>query len=211
MLIWNAIRRSVSDFWDEIFYLMGLNLVWSIGSLFIIPLPFFTFGLWYTAYDVSQGKGIRFSTFFVHLRQTWKYALIWGGLNSGLTLVVILNMKFYANFETQWAGLAQILIIAVALFWSIIQLVALTLYPRLEEPGFRLATRNAATLVAKYPLPVLVLLAILVLIGIATFIFRALFLLGTASIMAVFATRMVKAVVYEEMGWEEGRDMGGGE
>jgi len=209
MLIWQALKKSAADFWDEIFYLMVLNLVWAIGSLFIIPLPFFTFGLWYTAHDVSQGKGINFGTFFGYLRQTWKHALIWGAINIGIGLILVLNLNFYTRMGTQWAGAAQIMIIAVALFWSIVQLVALTLYPRLEEPGFRLATRNAGTLVAKYPLPVLALVAIFVLIGLITSIFPALFLLGTISLMAVFANRMVKTIVYEEMGWKEEQEIEG--
>jgi uncharacterized membrane protein YesL len=203
MLIWQALKKSAADFWDEILYLMIFNLIWAIGSLFLIPLPFLTFGLWYTAHDISQGKGINFSTFWGHLRQTWRPALIWGAINLGIGLVLILNLNFYANMGTQWAGVAQIMIIAIALFWSIVQLVALTLYPHLEEPGFRLATRNAGTLVAKYPLPVLALVAIFGLIGLLTSIFPALFLLGTISLMAVFANRMVKTIVFEEMGWEE--------
>lgn len=209
MLIWQALRKSAADFWDELFYLMVLNLIWSLGSLFIIPLPFLTFGLWYTAHDVCQGKGIGLGTFFGHLRQTWKQALIWGAINIGISLVLLLNLNFYANLETQWATAAQITLIAVALLWSIVQLVALTLYPRLEEPGFRLATRNAGTLVAKYPLPVLALVAIFGLIGLLISFFPALFLLGAVSLMAVFANRMVKSIVYREMGWDEERELDG--
>ena len=205
MLIWNVLKRAALDFWDEMFYLILLNVVWFIGSLFIIPLPFFTFSLWYTAHDVSQGKGIGFKTFFIHLRQTWKHALIWGGINLGLALIVILNINFYANIGTQWASAGQVLIIATALFWSIIQLVALSLYPRLEDPGFRLATRNAAVLVAKHPLPVFTLVAIVVLIGFVSSIFPILFLLGTVSFIAMLTNRLVKAIVYQEMGWTDER------
>ncbi|MEW5958250.1 MAG: hypothetical protein AB1801_11030 [Chloroflexota bacterium] len=205
MLIWNVLKRAALDFWDEILYLMIFNMIWFLGSLLIIPLPFLTFGLWHTAYDISRSKGINFGVFFNHLRRTWPAALGWGGVNLGLAIIVVINLNFYAGFETPWATIARLIVMALALLWSVVQVVALAVYPRLESPGFRLATRNAAVVMAKYPLPVLALMAMLVLLGVATFLFPVLLVLGTVSLLALLTNRLVGAVISRELGQDEGR------
>jgi uncharacterized membrane protein YesL len=198
-MIWNVIKQSTGDIWEDILYLIIFNVIWFLGSLLIITYPFVTFGLFFTAYDIGQGKSIKFSTFFGHGARTWKQAYIWGGINLGAAVILWININFYANIGTQLATIAQIVFVGIAVFWGILQLVILPLYPRLEEPGFKVALRNAAILAGRYPLAIFVLGIIVAVTGVVSSFFPVYAFLGAVSIIAVVANRMVGAMVEKEM------------
>ena len=132
----------------------------AINTLLFLPLAFFLFALYRVAYDCRHGIAIKFSTFFSYLRSTWKQALIYGVINIGAVLLVGWNLRFYAQFQAEWAGIVQLVVLSVAMVWLILQIVMLPLYPRLEEPGFRQALRNAAAIMGRYLIPVLVLVVL---------------------------------------------------
>lgn len=201
-MIWTALKQTVSEIWDELLYLMLFNVIALIGIILIIPWPFVTFGLFEIAYDIGQGKGIKFTTFFTRAAQVWKQAYIWGIINLGVIIVLAVNLNFYANSTASWAAVAQILIMGLTIFWFTLQLIMLPLYPRLKEPGFRIALRNAAILIARYQLPTLVILVIMaVVIGLTAFLQQYWFLLmGFFSFTAVLCNRMVAEMVKKELG-----------
>ena len=238
-MIWPALRRSGSDFWDEILLLMIFNIVWVLGTIpglyFILrgvlegmlnmmetqvpgtvslvsvvvgiiaflPWPFVTFGLFAVAYDIGQGKGIKFRDFFSGAARLWKQAYIWAGINLGLMFVAGVNIVFYNNFGTQWATMALVVVLGLTMFWGVLQLFALAIYPRLEEPSFKLVTRNATILFGRYPLVGLLLAAIVVLIAIVSFFAQLLVLLGTFSMIAIITNRMVEAMIKKALPPEE--------
>lgn len=204
-MIWTSLKHVGSDIWDELFNLIVFNVVTLIGTILIIPWPFVTFGLFEMTYDISQGKGIKFTTFFTRAAQVWKQAYVWGGINLGVIIIVAINLNFYGNFVATWASVAQILMLGVAVFWFTLQLVILPLYPRLEEPGFKIALRNAAVLMGRYPLPTLTVFIIVAAMTAFTIYIRQcnLFVvLGYFSFTAVLCNRMVSAMVRKELGDE---------
>ena len=93
MLIWTILKKALLDFWEDMLNLIIFNVLWLVGALLIIPYPFMTFGLFYTAYDIGQGKGIKLSTPFKYGKQTWKPAYIWGVIN------LVALILFLANHE----------------------------------------------------------------------------------------------------------------
>ena len=198
-MIFSAIRKSAIDAWDELLLLMVFNIIWVIGTVLILPWPFVTFALFFTVRDIGEGKGIKFNTFLNYGRENLKPAYIWGAINLAIFLALIGNVYFYGRFQAQWAGLLQIFILAILFFWGLLQLIALALYPRLVEPGFRLALRNAAVLLGRYPLPVLALLVVITLLILISLFFSALFFLITFAVIAVFINGMVEALVNYEL------------
>ncbi len=198
-MIGEAIKQAAIDTWDEMLYLVLFNVVWIIGAVLVIPLPFVTFGLFFTAYDITEGKSIKINTFFSHGRQRLKEAYIWGGVNLVIYVVLLLNISFYANIEAQWAVTLRLLMLSITFFWTLFQLVALALYPRLETPGLKIAYRNTMVLLGHYPIPVLVIVLFIIFLGIvASFLPATLFLLSIA-FTAVFTSRMVKSMIEAEL------------
>jgi uncharacterized membrane protein YesL len=204
-VIWAVIKNSAADIWDEMLYLMIFNIIWFISLLLIIPWPLATFGLFFTIYDVGEAKGIGFGTFWGHARRMWRQAYLWGGINLALFIIAWINLNFYAQVEADWAGLAQMVVLALMIFWLILQLIALPFYPRLEQPGLKLALRNAAVAIGRYPLATFALIIVVGLILAIASIFQIIFVLGAFSIIAVVANRLVAAVVAKEKRQEEER------
>ena len=201
-MIWDVIKKSGGDIWDEILYLIIFNVIWLLGTTLIIPCPFVTFGLFFTVRDIGQGKGIKFVTFFAHAYRMWKQAYIWGGINLLVLVILGINIKFYAGFAnagSQWAAFVQIFIWGLTFLWSVVQLVALPLYPRLEKPGFKIAIRNAAILVGRYPLAIITLVVIALLVLAISFIFRIVAILLPIAVIPVVANRMVEAMLEREL------------
>jgi len=203
-MIRTVLKRAVVDIWDELFYLILFNVITLIGTILIIPCPFVMFGLYEMAYDIGQGKGIKFTTFFTRAAQIWKPAYIWGGINFGVMIVLLINLNFYANLAVMWAGAAQIVMLGISILWGVLQLLMLPIYPRLEKPGFRLALRNATVLLARYPLPVFIMLVIVIVMVILTAIMPPFGLIGVFSVIAVLSNRMVGEIVKRELDQDGG-------
>ncbi len=194
-MIWVALKQAGGDFWDEFLLLIIFNAVWLLGSLFLLPWPYLTFGLFYTAYEVGQGKAIKFRTFFVGPAPVWKQAYLWGVLNALLLFVVWFNIRFYGSFGTQWSTVLEILLFAFAIFWVMLQLVALPMYPRLNEPGLKLALRNGIVAMGQFPLATFVLLILVAVMVVVGTLFPLFAFMGAGSLTAVLANRIVGAIV----------------
>lgn len=199
-LIWEVIKLAAGDIWDELLHMLIFNAIWLLGSLLILPWPFLTFGLFFTAYDISQGKAIKLNSLFVRPARFWKQAYLWGGTNLLVAFLFWFNLNFYSNFEARWAATFQIVFVALILLWSIWQLLALPMYPRLEKPGLRLALRNAAIVLGRYPLAVLVVVVIVAALLLIAVLFPLFAFFGAGAFIAVLCNRLVGAVVERELG-----------
>jgi uncharacterized membrane protein YesL len=181
------------------FILLGVILI------LLVPWPLVTFGLFFIVYDIGESKGIGFGKFWGYARRMWKQAYLWGGINLGILIIAWVNLSFYTSMEAQWGTFLQMFIIALILFWIILQLITLSFYPRLERPGFKLALRNAGVAVGRYPvLTFFLIILVVVILAIASFI-PAVMLLGAVSIIAVVTNRVVDVVIKKEKLREEER------
>jgi hypothetical protein len=197
-MVWSVIKNSAADIWDEMLYLMLFNIIWFISLLLVIPWPLATFGLFYTVHDISEAKGIGFGTFWRYARQMWRQAYLWGGINLVVLFITWINLNFYRGLESEWAGLAQLFIMVIGLLWLILQIIALAFYPRLEQPGLKLALRNAGVVIGRYPLLLFSLIIIVGLILAISAFLPIILVIGAFSIIAVVATRTVAAVIAKE-------------
>ena len=198
-LIWTSIKQAGADLWEELLYLILFNLIWVVGTLLVIPWPFVTFGLFLVMYDVGQGKGIKFDTFFRQAAKLWKQAYVWGLVNLGLMVILWVNMNFYAALETQWARMVQIFFLGSGLAWLIVQTVVLALYPRLEQPGLRPTLRYALALLGGYPALIVTLLLFLLLVGAILLYAPVLVIFCGAAVVAAVTNRLVGNTIALEL------------
>jgi hypothetical protein len=196
--MWQIIKNSAGDFWDELLYLVIFNILWMIGVFLIIPYPFVTFGLFFVAHEVSEGKGIKLGTFFSQAGRVWKQAYLWGIINLVVMVIIWSNINFYGQINAGWASIVQMFTIALFIAWLVLQLFTLAFYPRLTEPRFKPATRNAMVAIARYPGSAVLLVLVIVLLVIATTFVQAIVFLGVFALVAVVATRLVKAIIEQE-------------
>jgi hypothetical protein len=207
-MIWLAIKQAGADIWEELLNLIVFNLITLAGTLLIFPWPFVVFGLYEMAYDIGQGKGVKITTFFSRAARVWKPAYVWGGINMAAIIVIAVNLNFYANITATWAGAAQIVMVGMAIFWIMLQLIVLPIYPRLEQPGFKLAVRNATVLVGRYPFPIFIMMVIVTAMVVLMIMMPLFAALGLFSMTAVLSSRMVGAMIKRELG-KDGGDTAG--
>ena len=181
-LLWPIIKETAIYFWEELFYLVIFNLIAVISLLpglmvilnslaadppidpiAFIPmtvlmwslLPFTLFGLSWTGYQITEGNAIKFSTFFSGGWQLIKQAYLWWFINAVVIYLFLVNVRFYDSMTTAWSPWLATLFTGLLFTWALTQLFALTMYPRLIEPGFRLASKNALAMFAQHPIPII--------------------------------------------------------
>ena len=226
-MFFSALKKTGIDLWDELLLLGIFNIIWVLGTLpgvwlilrgsadglllfillgviLIIPWPFVTFGLFYIARDVGEGKSIKFMNFFHYARQTWRPAYIWGAVNVIVITVFVINLVFYSGVTTQWASLMQIFMGGLLIVWFVLQLVALPLYPRLQEPSLKLALRNAMIVTGRHVGAILGLAVVtVILVGISLLLFPPLLFFIAIAVVAVLANRIVDEAIARELKREE--------
>lgn len=202
--MWAIIKNAIGDFWDEMFWLVIFNILWLICLVLIIPYPLATFGLFFIAHDVGEGKGIKFSQFFGYGLKWWRQAYLWGIINLVVLTIMWINFTFYATVEAEWAVFAQMFMLVLMVLWVLLQLIALAFYPRLVNPNYKLALRNAGVAISRYPLLALLLIVILIVMGVLTFFVPAIIVIGAAAIIALITNRIVAAIVKKEQPSVEG-------
>ncbi len=201
--MWTIIKNAIGDFWDEMFWLVIFNVLWLICLVLIIPYPLATFGLFFIAYDVGEGKGIKFSQFFSYGFKMWRQAYLWGIINLVVLSVMWVNFTFYGTVEAEWAAMAQMFMLALLVLWLVLQFITLAFYPRLAKPQYKLAVRNAGIAMSRYPLLALLLVAALAVMSVLIFFVPAIIVIGAAAILALIANRIVAVVVKKEQPSEE--------
>lgn len=218
----DGIRKGILIFWDDSIFLLLLNflcflavlpallfytvtrtnvsVVTSIvNTLLFLPLTFFLFALYAVLYDGGQGIHISFRKYFGYLRKTWKQALIFGTANLFFVLLISWDLRFFAQFETGWASMFQLLFLSILLVWTTLQLVMLPLYPRLEEPKFRTALSNSIAISGRYLIPALVLIVCSAALLLLTYRFQALGALFTFVLIGALAEGIIGEVVIADM------------
>lgn len=198
-LLWPIIKKSVTDLWDEMLLLLLFNIIWVMGAVLIIPLPLVTFGLIFITREVTAGRGIKFGQFWGYMRRYWLAAYIWGVLNVAALWLLWFNVTFYAGLMARWAAVAQAIFLALMMFWLLWQLVALAMYPRLVEPRFKLAARNAAIIIGKNPVIVILVALVIVFLLVITGFAPALGLAGVVSLIALLLNNMIDVLLKKEL------------
>lgn len=209
-LLWKIIKRTAMGIWEEIFYLvvfnlavvapalMGINLIsygWTSGITLFLPLgvlcllavPPALFGLFQATDQISKGNAIKISTFTEAIKTSLKPAYIWGGVNLVVGVILLANIAFYFQMTVAWAPTAGMFFVGLSIIWGVLQLLALSLYPRLVKPDFKLAQKNSMAMIGMKPGLMLGITAItLIFLVISAFIqLQLLFLLFVVSIVAL--------------------------
>jgi len=222
-IVFEGFKKAFSIFWDDSISLIVFNFICFlsllpallffsvtnatasvvtsiINTVLFLPSVFFIFALYHVLFDCRRSIVISFRSFFGYIGSTWKQALIFGVINVFMALMVGWNLRFYAQFHEAWAGIVQAIFVSVTMIWVILQITMLPLYPRLTDPSFKLALRNAGALFAGYILPVLVMAVWTVLFIFLTIMFQALGMLFSFIFIAALSEGVVGEIVIDLKG-----------
>lgn len=188
-VLWAAFK----DFYEEMFTLVGANLLWVVLAIPVVTIPPATVGMLYLTNQVAHHKTIEFRMFFegfkTYLWKSYLHAL----LNLGVLLLLATNIWFYgAQFpDQQWAVIVRGIFVGLAVIWALIQIYVWPMLFEQEQPKLLLAIRNAAFLTFASPVITLVLGILMVLVAVLSVGLTLPFALAMAAVLGLMANGAV--------------------
>lgn len=183
---------SLRDTYEELFILVGANLLTLVLFVPIVTGPPALAGLHYLGFHIANEKRIEFSIFWEGFREnfldSWKLA----GLNILVFGILGLDIWFYLNqVQGAWRLLGFVGGWAL-LIWTIAQLYTFPLLVRQEERKFFPLLRNAILLTLAYPAFSLMATVLLLLLLALSLVFPLLFVLLGLSFAAVMGAHALR-------------------
>lgn len=177
--LWHAFRLSLGDFREELFLLMIANMIWiagalpgilllgysalllslplfGLGLLALIPFPLVTMGLFRLIAAVSRRESVGWKRMASEAWQVKNAGYLWLGINLPVLLVLVGNIRFYADPDSPWGGGSVGMVVtatfaALTFLWLLWQLFALAAFARMERPRLAIGFRQAANFIARQP------------------------------------------------------------
>jgi uncharacterized membrane protein YesL len=210
--------KSVVDVYDNLFPMVGMNLLWLLGSipvvvvvtgvLILLQLPStiaFSVALLFAVLAPSPAS-VGVHTYANHLvkEDRVEFELFWSGLRSlwsrSLALLAIgvagaallgVNLYFYLTNGTQILRYLAILWLYGLILWTMMLLYMNPLLVEQENKSLKLIVRNAFVLCLDNLIPSVVILVVLLALSVVSIGITLLVALLTGSFVAVVETRAV--------------------
>lgn len=205
-VVWLAIK----DLFDELFVLMGVNIVWILINLPLLGLAFVfasggtpflaaitlllsvltlgptNAGLHVVAERVTEGRKIGVGTFFEglrsHVQLSWQVYGVW---MFGLLLILV-NLQFYAGMGNVIGSFLLVLFLYLLLIWFGLLIYIGPLMIIQIDKRLRTIARNALLMTLGRPLFTIGTLIMMGIISLVSFIVGILVLLVTFSFFALW-------------------------
>ncbi|MHB0875545.1 MAG: DUF624 domain-containing protein [Anaerolineae bacterium] len=171
-----TIGRSFRDWWDEMFLMVGINLVWALLALPVVTLFPATMGAMNVAYDKVRGRRVEFDLFWKGFRRYFGKSWALGAINTIVTILIIVNIVFYLQ-QPSWLFYLTIIWIYALLIWMGVIIYVFPLAIEQDDKSVKLIYRNAALLALGRPVFTLVIAIVQLLLLAASIILSPLLLL----------------------------------
>ena len=137
-----VIFRALNDWWADWVHMVVVNLVWALCWLTIVLGPPATLGLYHVTNELARGHSLGLEGLLEGGRHYFWKSWQWALLNLLAAAIVVINVRFYAQFDATWAELLRALLWFVGLTWLIVQFYALPYLMEQETKSLRMALRN---------------------------------------------------------------------
>ena len=176
---------SLRDTYEELFVLIGANLLALLLLIPIVTAPPALAGLHYLGFHIANEKRIEFSYFWegfrAHFLDSWKLAAV----NIFVFGILGLDIWFYlSKVEGAWRALGFVGA-WILLIWTLAQLYTFPLLVRQKESNLFLLLKNAVLLTLAYPTFSLTAGILLLLVLALSLLFPVVFFLAGLSFTAV--------------------------
>ncbi len=162
LLIW----KSLQGWWENLIVLTLISIAWLICWLTVVLGPPATFGLFCAVNELVLENTTSFRTAFDGARRYFLISWVWMVANVFVFGLLLVNVWFYGQIQSTFAGAVQIFTLFLAFFWFGIQFYGLPFFLLQEKKSLLLAWRNAAYTAMSSPLRALVIwIVILVLVA----------------------------------------------
>jgi uncharacterized membrane protein YesL len=164
-----VIGRSVVDWWDAWLDMVMIIIGWFVAQCTIVLGPPATFGMYSVIYEMTNGQsyGVR-GLIREGKRFFWK-SWQWGALNLLALAILVMNVIFYGEVQTNWAPFVQGIVIMFAILWFCVQFYTLPFFMEQEVKSVWIAMRNGLFTTLASPfflLPILIVAAIAIVLSV---------------------------------------------
>ena len=184
-MAFKILGMSFRDVWQELWTILIVQLLFLLGHLLIVLGPPVTVALFFYGNRIAHDEIATERDFLNAIRQYWKPAWRWGGLN--LLVIALLVGDYYLT--GRWldnpalSSLLQGLYVALLGFWLLLQMFALPFLFEQEHPSVVQALRNSTVYLRRNLVLVLVLALLLAAsLTVGTLAFMLTFVFGAALI-----------------------------
>ncbi len=149
--VFQIIKVSLKDIWDDIWSVMVVNLIWTFCVLAIIPGPPATLALFQYANRLAHGEIVEVNDFTKGLKRSWGAGWRWGLINL-LICGVFIGDVFLSNQKNVGSSIfpyMQGFYIAVLIIWLLLQTWVLSFMVEQEQPQVKTAFRNSFLMLNK--------------------------------------------------------------
>jgi uncharacterized membrane protein YesL len=187
-VFWAALK----DYYEEMFRLVGANLLWLLAIPLVVTLPPATAGMFYLANQVAHHKSVELGMFFEGFKKYFVKSWLWVLLNVGVLLVLYVNLVFYGErVGGQLGSIVQGLFVGLGVMWCLIQLYVFPMLLEQQEPRLLLALRNAALMAFASPIATLLLGVLLAATTVLSLVLALPFAVALMAIVALAANEAV--------------------
>lgn len=195
-MIDRELRARLLDAYLLAIPLIVLNLVWFLACLPLVTAFPSTAGLFYATNKLAHGQSAGWRDLFDGFRRYLVVSYPWGLLNLLVAAIVFSNVVYYSQQDAGLTQVARVVLVALGLFWAMLQVYTFPFILEQERPSLRLALRNSLVIVLKRPLHTLALtFALLALAVITTVALAPAWLFITASLCAYTANAGTLAAI----------------
>ncbi len=210
--------RAVVDTYDNLFPMVGMNLLWLVlslplvvvitGLLMLLKLPntvafpsalLFALiapspasvGVHLYANQLIKEERVEFDLFWRGLRTLWARSLALLAVSVGVMGLLGVNLSFYLNSGTPLLRYVAILWFYAIVLWAMMLLYMNALLVEQENKSLRLIVRNAFVLCLDNAVPTVVLFVVLLVLSAVSILITLLVALLTGSFVAMVESRAV--------------------
>ena len=190
-------KDAVVDLWDALFSIIGINFVWFVLTILIIPGFPAKGGLYYATNQLAHGKSADLSTFIDGFKKYFWVSYKWGFINLFIYLVLASNIWFYGQYEGVIFFGLQWLFISLILIYTCIQMYTYPLLLEQDSPSIRNALRNSLIVFMRFIGRSLGLFAFFTLIFVVSVLVPPLWAICTVSIFCYFSNWQTITIIQE--------------
>ncbi len=186
-----VIGRSVVDWWDAWLDMVLIIIVWFLAQLTVVLGPPATFGMYSVVHQMINGQahGVR-GMIGEGKKYFWK-AWQWGIINLLAAVILVVNIYFYNNVETNWAPFVQGIILMSGLLWYCVQFYTLAFFMEQEMKSVFVAMRNGLLTTLASPFFLIPILIVVVLVIALSGLFLIPLFLGLPGVIPFLGFRAV--------------------
>lgn len=190
-------KDALLDAWDALIPLVGLNLIWLVLTLLIVPaIPAFG-ALYYATNSIAHGKSASFSTFFEGFKKQFWISWKWGLLTLLIFGLLFLNIWFYGQFDGIGYLFLQSLFLSLTLIFTSMLIYTYPLLLEQEEPSIKMAFRNSFVLFVRFMGRSLITMLSFLALSVVSVLLPPLWVILTMSTIIYFSNWQTLSVIYK--------------